>query len=100
MTDLEQMWVELAKWQPEADKRGYGATWAEMCELKTAAACWAVMFTTTVAAYARYAAEAAASAAWAAAKDATNVASVNYWAQKAIDHINKALELNKEKQND
>ena len=99
MTDLEQMWVELAKWQPEADKLGYGATWAEMCELKTADACWAVMFTTTVAAYARYAAEAAASAAWAAAKDATNVASVGYWARKAIARIKKALK-EQEKQND
>ena len=99
MTDLNQMWVALEKWQPEADKRGYGKPWAEMCELKTTDTCWAVVFTTTVAAYARYAAEAAASAAWAAAKDATNVASVGYWARKAIARIKKALK-EQEKQND
>lgn len=35
---LEEMWAELAKHQPIADKLGYGTQWQSMCELKTEAA--------------------------------------------------------------
>jgi hypothetical protein len=98
MTKIEEMWVELAKWQPEADKLGYGVTWAEMCELKTAEAAMAAMAAAGVA-WAAAHAVCAATDAWAAARAAARdevdavywEQKADYWAQKAIDYINKAL---------
>ena len=35
MSEMEKMWVEMAKHQPIADEHGYGGEWARMCNLKT-----------------------------------------------------------------
>jgi hypothetical protein len=88
MTKLDGMWVALAKYQSKADKRGHGATWAEMCKLKTVAACTAAAHAADVVDGATtYASYATTYASWATAKDAANV---DYWAQEAIRRINKA----------
>ena len=100
MTKLEEMWVELAKYQSKANDEGHGKTWVGMCRLKTEKAA----FTASTCAYVKGAAAACnaaysaygAEAAYLAGKAADRV---DYWAQKAIEHINKALK-EQEKQND
>ena len=46
MTDLEPMWVALAKYQPYADADGHGESWRGMCSERTTdaadAAIWVV----------------------------------------------------------
>jgi len=70
MSEVETMWVELAKHQPIADKQGYGTQWQCMCGLKTAEA---------------------AKAAFAAAWDVRTAAAAAAWdASGAINHIKKA----------
>ena len=39
MTKLDEMWVEVAKYQDIADDNRHGDTWAEMCRLRTVEAC-------------------------------------------------------------
>ena len=104
MTKLQEMWVALAAYQPQADAKGHGKSWAKMCSEKTSAAANAAY----VAAYASDAADwaaaavaanAAAYASWAAnwadvaaAADYASDAAANAekYAQLAIDRINKA----------
>ena len=93
MSKLNEMWVALVAYQPQANAEGYGKTWTKMCEEKTAAA--AADASAAAYAAAAAAADASASAAYSnAAADYAAVAGVNYaaaenWAQKAIDKINK-----------
>jgi hypothetical protein len=35
MSDLDEMWQELARYQPYADRRGLGDSWRRMCEERT-----------------------------------------------------------------
>ena len=102
MTKLAEMWVEFEKHQSIANDNGYGKAWAEMCRLRTEKACKAASRAAYVAAvvavdavYGGFAA--AAEAAGHAAASAAGYA--EYWAQKAIAHINHAIEL-AEKRND
>jgi hypothetical protein len=105
MTKLDKMWALLEKYQKEADKRGHGESWAEMCRLKTADAAWDASVCVHIkaaadAAYAKtayLAADVAANVvAWAAlaASDAAYNASAadraDCWARRAIYYINKA----------
>ena len=41
MTDLNEMWQELERYQPFADKRGFGEAWKRMCEERTEKAAYA-----------------------------------------------------------
>ena len=117
MTKLDEMWVALAAYQPQADAKGHGKSWAKMCSEKTSAAAYAAAWTADAdAAYAAdavaanaagYADYAAAWAAYAAADAAAGAAGAAAWAadvvaaaaaaagaekyaQLAIDRINKA----------
>lgn len=87
MTNLDKMWKELETHQPIADKKGYGAEWARMCELKTKEAAAAARG----AAWPVVAAAAAASAAVAAADAMAAAEAVAAAASKrAIEYIIKA----------
>jgi hypothetical protein len=101
MTKLDEMWIELAKYQDKADRDGHGESWAEMCKLKSAESAFAASgcVHAKAAAYAKttylaadVAANVAANAAYAAgvASVAKAADRADYWAQKAIDCINKA----------
>ena len=84
MTDLNEMWQELERYQPFADKRGFGETWKRMTTERTKKAAWAAW-------------AAAASSARAAAEWAANAASPEWgfpaeWAQRAIGKIRDAIE--------
>ena len=102
MTKLDEMWVEFEKHQSKADDNGHGKSWAEMCSLRTEEACKAAARAAYTAAVLAVDAvcggfAAAAEAAGHAAASAAGYA--EYWAQKAIAHINHAIEL-AEKRND
>jgi hypothetical protein len=125
MTKLDDLWVEVADYQSKANDNGHGDTWAEMCRLRTVEACRAASRRSYLDVYACYAADALANAAkysateatyatyaanaFAAADAATADAALasaayaaeyaEYWMQKAIKHINQAIEL-AEKQHD
>ena len=89
MTKLDELWVEVAKYQSIADDKGHGKTWAEMRELKTEKACREAEYAAEYAAADYAAANTAAFAAkYAAAADAAE-----YWMQEAIKRINEAIEL-------
>jgi hypothetical protein len=63
MSKLEEMWAALTAYQPQADAAGHGESWAAMCKERTVAAARAAYY--------------AADAYW--------------WAQQAIERINKVL---------
>ena len=97
MTDLTEMWQELARYQPYADKRGFGDAWRRMCEERTRAAAHAA---TDAAWTAKLAAEDGAATnaeaeAWLAAEFATNAeeaaAEVAEWKGRAIKNIRDAI---------
>ena len=73
MSDLNEMWIELERYQPFAEKHGFGDKWLRMTTERTKEAANAAMK-----AEAAYAARAAAEA----------VA----WAQHEIDCIRRAIE--------
>ena len=88
--NLEEMWERLAQHQPYADRRGYGAAWARMCEQRTEAA--AKEAAAAAAAWARMCAErseaAAEAAAWAAADaaeaaEAADAETAVYWVKRS-----------------
>ena len=87
MTDLTEMWQELARYQPYADKRGFGEAWKRMTTERTARAARVAAWVAAEAA-ARVAARVAARAAASAAASAAGAA----WVQLAIDCIRKAIE--------
>jgi hypothetical protein len=92
MTDLNEMWTELERYQPYADKRGFGEAWKRMCEERTKTASWAAAGAAWDAAYAVKAAEWAYAAAYAAGYAVGDAA----WAQQAIGKIRKAIEKEQE----
>ena len=84
MTDLNEMWQELERYQPFAEKHGFGEAWKRMTTERTedaARVVWDAAYSAACYAAARAAAE-AAEAAWDAADGA----------QQAIQHISKAIE--------
>ena len=90
---LEEMWAEMAKHQPIADKLGYGVEWAHMCELKTQEAAWAAGEAAAGEAAAKAAKAAGGAAGWAAA-NAWGAAGWAAWAAaRALEHVRKANEL-------
>ena len=92
MTDLTEMWRELERYQPYADKRGFGEAWKRMTTERTPGAAAAAGETAWAARHAASdAAWTAVAAAWAAgaAGDATWAAA---WAQLAIENIRAAIE--------
>ena len=104
MTKLDEMWVEVAKYQSIADDKGHGKTWAEMCRLRTVEACRAASNAAAAnadnaayaaAAYAAKYAYAASAANYAAdaAKYAADAAYAQYCMQQAIKRINHAIKL-------
>ena len=101
MTKLDEMWVEFEKPQSIADDNLYGKAWAEMCKLRTEKACRAASRAAYAAAVVAVDAVCGwfAAAAEAAGHAAASAANAEYWAQKAIAHINHAIEL-AEKRND
>ena len=101
MTDLNEMWQELARYQPYADKRGFGDAWRRMCKERAGKAPWSAAWSAAWSAR-DAAAKTAYAAAWAAAKaaDATDAmyAALSVtsepaeWAQHAIGKIREAIE--------
>ena len=92
MTDLNEMWAELERYQPYADKRGFGDAWKRMCEERTDYAAY-------VAAYAASRSNRAdrwlaADAAEYAGDMAAEVA--GEWSQLAIKNIRDAISYEKE----
>ena len=75
MSKLEEMWVALTAYQPQADADGHGESWAAMCKERTVDAAFAA------------AAYAAAFAAADAAREAAHAAAAEQWAQRAIDKL-------------
>ena len=95
MTDLNKMWTELERYQPFADKRGFGDAWRRMTAERTEeAAAYAATAAWATAAWAT-AGTAAAAAAWAIYVTATK--SVEWernsavWVQRAINDIRTAI---------
>lgn len=90
MTDLTKMWRELERYQPYADKRGFGDAWRKMCEHRAGKAPWSAPWIAVSAARSagRAAAWAARDAAWAAGWAADDAA----YAQVAVERIRKAIE--------
>jgi len=95
MTDLNEMWEELARYQSYADKRGFGAEWKQMCEERTektaraakGAALAHLPQTAMEVAVAAHAAEMATVVPWVKQE----------WAEYAISHIRDAIEHEKER---
>ena len=83
---LNEMWAALAAYQPQADAAGHGKSWATMCKKKTANATYAAADAADA-----YSADAAAHAAAAHAAAAHAVAA-EYWAQIAIERINRVVQ--------
>jgi hypothetical protein len=82
MTD---MWTALEKYQPFADKHGFGAAWKRMTTERTEGAAWVAAWAAEAKAW--EAAVAAERVAWAAeAEDAEDAAA-------AIRYINEAIAL-------
>lgn len=109
VTDLNQMWAELERYQPYADKHGFGEAWLRMTTERTedaadaaaardvewclpSAVAWAPARGSAGAA-----ADAASRAAYLAADAAADAAAhAAKWAQRAIDRIRKAIEKEQE----
>ena len=85
MTDLNEMWAELERYQPYADKRGFGEAWKQMCQDRTGAAAVMVPWAAGEPVVAAYAATYAAYAAY--APESVE----NRWAHRAIQHIREAI---------
>ena len=79
MTDLNKMWQELERYQPYADRRGFGEAWLRMTTERTQDAAWAALAA---------AAEAAAAGWVAATYGAGHEAKA---AQRAIKHIREVI---------
>jgi hypothetical protein len=102
MNKLDEMWAALAVYQPKANAEGHGDTWATMCREKTSeAAAYAayVAYASAEAADAARAAWSAAAVAYAKATASAETAvaakaagDADWWAQSAIDGINKLKE--------
>lgn len=92
MTDLTEMWTELERYQPYADRRGFGSMWRQMCEERKENVAWLVhavaMWTENA-----WVEDAAYAAAYALA--AVTEADAAEWAQIAINNIQKAIEEEK-----
>ena len=87
---LNEMWAALAAYQPQADAAGHGKSWATMCKKKTANATYAAADAAD--AYsADAAAHAAAAHAAAAHAAAAHAVAAEYWAQIAIERINRVV---------
>jgi hypothetical protein len=102
MNKLDEMWVALEAYLPQAIDDGHGDSWAKMCSEKTVAtayAAWCAAYDAVDAAdLARAAAADAAAAAAADARDAADAAArdaadadADYWAKKALDRITKIM---------
>jgi hypothetical protein len=95
---INEMWTALAAYQPTADAKGHGASWALMCSKRTERAANIAGDAAWVAssAYDAYAAAWSAGDAVAYAVDAVTYTAayaadrVEYCAQRSIDYINKA----------
>lgn len=83
---MNDMWEALERYQPYADKHGFGPEWRRMTTERTAKA---VDVAADVAAWT------AADAAWEAVKVARVAADAAARAAWAIQHINKAIALEK-----
>ena len=94
MTKLQEMWAALLAYLPQATANGHGESWRKMCSEKTADAAFAAAWA-AYDAYAAFAAGIAAAAAAFAAADAADADGprADRYAQKAIDRINKAKEI-------
>ena len=100
MTDLTQMWTELARYQPFADADGHGNSWRVMCEKRTEAAADAAAVAAAAyeavpaagAAYeAAYAAALEAARALAARALAARAARAAEWSDRSITRIEAAI---------
>lgn len=93
--NLDQMWEELARYQPYAEKRGFGPEWLRMTTDKTSkAALGAELAASDV----ETAEELAATAAWWAARAVRSMAlnreaRAVLFAESSIEHITRAIEL-------
>ena len=81
MTDLTQMWTELARYQPFADADGHGNSWRVMCEKRTEAAADAAAVAAALEAARALAARALAARAARAAE----------WSDRSITRIEAAI---------
>lgn len=70
MTDLTEMWAELEKYQPYAEKHGFGRVWKRMCVERTSKAAWSAWTSTEFRNRQKLLSE-AAKAAWSAAAAAS-----------------------------
>ena len=92
MTDLNEMWTELERYQPYADRRGFGDEWLRMTTERTeeaARVAWDAAYSAAC-----YATASAAAAAW----ESPPVTAQRYkleaspkWAQHAIKYIREAI---------
>ena len=76
---MNEMWTTLERYQPYAEKRGFGNTWLKMTTERTVDAAWAAWLAADTA-------DAADIAVWAAA-----AAADAQLASEAIKHINRAI---------
>ena len=83
MSNLNEMWTALERYQPYAEKLGFGDAWRRMCEERTEKSAYA-------AAWEAWDAAGAAGAAASAAARAAEAARYR-WSQYAIENIRKAI---------
>lgn len=91
MTALDEMWTELARYQPFANLHGFGVEWRTMCAERTEDAALAARWS----AYRAAAASIAGEAAWTATSAAGWAADSMERARRAVESIRTAIEQEK-----
>lgn len=92
MNDLTEMWRELERYQPFAERRGFGEAWLRMTTERTEEAATAAMFA-SAAWYTEW--DPSWDAEWdasTAAEFAAYAAETAEWAQLAVERIRDAIE--------
>ena len=83
MSDLDEMWAALERYQPYADKNGHGESWKRMTTEKTAEAAWGAANADAT--------DVTTIAAWEANSAARDAAMAKDYETDAVRRINKAM---------
>lgn len=89
MSDLNEMWAALERYQPYADKKGHGESWKRMTQKRTKDAAWTAIVTMWASPTSRL----ARNAVWAARAALHPAEDSERFAAQAIELINEAMEV-------
>lgn len=101
---LAEMWQELERYQPFADRRGFGEVWRQMTSERTVDAAAAVVWekvhdedaVDSVTRWHVMAVSAADAASWAVMATGHDTEKATRWSQLAIENVRNAIELEQE----